>query len=191
MTEHDRSRWRRRAGRRGTGPTRDRLAPGLEPLEERQMMTAVATLDGTNLNVAGGAGPDLITVDLRGPNLVVSDTGRPVGTFPNAAVTQINVDAGAGDDSVRIAANIKTATNLDGGPGNDRLTGGAGSDVLNGGDGVDTLVGGQGFNFYTGGEDQAPAAGPEPRPRPGPLPRQSGDADPDEGVDGNGRIPSP
>jgi Ca2+-binding RTX toxin-like protein len=57
------------------------------------------------------------------------------------AISGFEVNAGGGDDSVTVAAEVPVPVTLRGGPGDDRLVGGANSDKLVGGSGNDTLVG--------------------------------------------------
>jgi Ca2+-binding RTX toxin-like protein len=71
--------------------------------------------------------------------------------FPRAQIGGIRVDAGNGDDLVRLAGDIGIPTTLLGGAGNDTLVGGAGNDSINGGPGDDLLWGGPGNDTLNGG----------------------------------------
>jgi uncharacterized protein GlcG (DUF336 family) len=73
-----------------------------------------------------------------------------VGRFSAAAVSQILVSTGAGDDVVRIAGNVFQPVTLDGGPGNDFLFAGGGPATISGGDGKDILVGGPAADVLLG-----------------------------------------
>ena len=73
-------------------------------------------------------------------------------TFNGAAATAaVNVDGGAGNDTLTGGAGNDTLT---GGIGSDVLTGGIGNDSLAGGDGDDSLIGGAGSDSLAGGNDQ-------------------------------------
>lgn len=101
--------------------------------------------DGT-LRVAGTAKAnsvvinDLAAVGKPGTLRVRSDGYQRV--FAKSAVKRMTVDAGAGDDDVRVDAGTFAApATLLGGAGKDTLTGGAGDDRIDGGAGDDYLRG--------------------------------------------------
>lgn len=102
--------------------SREQLDLGVEPLEGRQMLTAVFGTGGADF-LEGTAGDDLI-VGRRGNDLLVGSLGDD------------NVRAGGGSDIVF------------GGDGADILNGGGGRDLLNGGSGADTLTGGRGRDAF-------------------------------------------
>jgi Ca2+-binding RTX toxin-like protein len=54
--------------------------------------------------------------------------------------SRISIDAGGGNDSIQVTANIKKPSTLLGGNGNDTLLGGSKNDYLSGGAGNDTLT---------------------------------------------------
>jgi RTX calcium-binding nonapeptide repeat (4 copies) len=71
-----------------------------------------------------------------------------------AAISGFEENAGPGNDSVVVAANVPVPVTLRGGLGNDRLTGGGGLDKLVGGPGDDRLSGRGGADaLYGGGGD--------------------------------------
>lgn len=70
-----------------------------------------------------------------------------------AKIASFEVNAGAGDDSVTIAAKVPVPVTLRGGSGDDRLFGGAGNDKLTGGSGEDALYGRAGNDWIFGGRD--------------------------------------
>lgn len=80
------------------------------------------------------------------PNIVELDVGED-GTidfvFDRSMFSAINVQAGGGDDEVRIAPGAQL--------GDVTIDGGAGDDTLIGGDGNDTLIGGPGNDLIDGG----------------------------------------
>jgi Ca2+-binding RTX toxin-like protein len=88
------------------------------------------------------------------------DDGSAEFEFARAGVTRITVDAGGGNDSVRIdeANGVFTdsiPTTLDGGAGNDNLAGGSGAETLIGGYGNDRMDGNRGNDraFMGAGDD--------------------------------------
>jgi hypothetical protein len=90
--------------------------------------------------ITGTRGPDRIgIVPTKDPaDVRVVFDGKVLGSY--GPVTAIEVDAGAGNDTVTVDPRITLPTRIDGGAGNDRLRGGSGPNVLLGGAGADTLV---------------------------------------------------
>ncbi len=97
--------------------------------------------------VKGTSGSDNIVVSNEGSQVAVTVNDR-TKFFSSAAVQQLRIDAGAGDDTVLVQVD-KPATIL-GGDGNDTLTGGSGDDLINGGAGDDSLSGGAGNDTLNG-----------------------------------------
>jgi hypothetical protein len=142
----------------------------LELLEDRTVPT-VATFAAGTLTVTGTASNDTIIVRRVGDVISVDGTTTKVTA---SQVKQVIVDAGGGDDMVRLDSEalggralgvpcvvfggtgndtiIGTpgADKLFGQAGNDLIRGGAGDDVLSGGDGNDRLEGGDGNDTLTG-----------------------------------------
>jgi Ca2+-binding RTX toxin-like protein len=123
--------------------------PGKTANPERpKLKHGVLTVDGTD-------GSDRIALRLQvgDPGLVevdFGDDGSADFSFRRDKIASIAVDAGAGDDFVRIDDSNGTFTDtipttIDGGAGNDTLLGGAGAETLLGGDGND-LIDGNGGN---------------------------------------------
>jgi Ca2+-binding RTX toxin-like protein len=86
----------------------------------------------------------------------VGDDGSADFSFARAGIARISVDAGNGDDAVRIderngVFTDTIATTIDGGNGDDNLVGGAGAGTLRGGNGKDSLAGGSGAETLAGG----------------------------------------
>src|SRR5690242_1209758 len=105
-----------------------------------------ATVQGGTLKVTGDAASDKLAlrVSPSDPALLqvdVGDNGTADFQFPLASFVAINIQAGAGNDQVRIDNTFGSfadkALTVGGGAGNDRLFGGDGSDRLFGGDGND------------------------------------------------------
>jgi hypothetical protein len=132
-----------------------------------------ATLQNGLLTVGGTNADDKITLRLQAGNVQVDfgDDGTPEFSFSAADVTAIDVNAGNGDDTVRVdeangAFTIPMAIdggngndNLTGGSGDDTLVGGNGDDILNGGAGTDTLEGGNGNDTIDGNKGNDPELG--------------------------------
>ncbi len=174
-----------------TGQQRGNVARRIlevECLETRDLMSATPALIGTVLTVTGSAVNDRISVlrDLATDQLVVLNCDQVTGQFASAAVTNIVVNSGNGNDLVFIGPNVvQDATinggtgfqrfrtggdvliykglgraTINGGGGDDQLIGSTNNDVLNGGaGGSDFLFGGGGANVLTGGPDRNLYAG--------------------------------
>jgi Ca2+-binding RTX toxin-like protein len=108
--------------------------------------------DGT-LAVQGTADSDKIVLHLQGGNPAILQVdvndGAAVFSFARANVTSIDVNAGAGDDLVRIdeANGVFTdtiPTTIDGGSGDDNLVAASGAETINGGAGNDSVDAGRG-----------------------------------------------
>ncbi|MCI0633903.1 MAG: hypothetical protein L0206_08330, partial [Actinobacteria bacterium] len=77
------------------------------------------------------------------------DDGSAEFSFDRSGIQQIVVNAGDGDDQVRIdesngAFNVGIPTKTTGGDGDDTIAGGAGAETLRGGDGDDSIDGNAG-----------------------------------------------
>ncbi len=149
-------------GGRGDSRPRSGRRPRLEALEARALLTAIPTVVGTELTITGGPGNDVIDVDHRGANLIVSDSGAVVGRFAAASLATIVVNSGDGNDTVRLTNRVFQSTTINAGNGNDLLVGGAGNDLLVGGQGADQLNGNTGINIYDGGNPGADGLVPLP-----------------------------
>lgn len=114
-------------------------------------MKAGARVVNGALQISGTGGIDSIAVNQTAGKVKVVINRMNVFSGSTAAISKIFVDAGAGNDSVTIAANLAIDATIYGGAGNDRLTGGAGNDRLLGGPGNDTLLGGAGDDYLDGG----------------------------------------
>lgn len=108
--------------------------------------------DNIALHLKAGE-PGILEVDL-------GDDGSADFHFERADITEIAVNAGAGNDLVRIderngAVNAGIPTTFRGGDGNDNLAGGSGAESLRGGGGSDSIDGNLGSDvaFMGDGED--------------------------------------
>jgi Ca2+-binding RTX toxin-like protein len=112
-----------------------------------------AGVQGTTLQITGDGASDKLSLRLApgDPNTLQVDVGED-GTvdfaFNRSTFTAIDVQAGGGDDEVRVDQSngsfADDALTMDGGAGNDTLIGGDGNDVLIGGAGNDVVTGGRG-----------------------------------------------
>jgi hypothetical protein len=106
---------------------------------------SVLTVDGTDAD-------DVIVVSQSGANLVVTINGTAVGTpTPRKGLYRIVVNAGGGDDEVRINSKLKFSAEIHGEDGDDLLIGAKGRDLLIGGEGTDALYGRTGDDILIGG----------------------------------------
>ena len=121
---------------------------------EPTLVDGVLTVEGSNagdriaLRLQDGQ-PGILQVD-------VGDDGSADFEFELASVARIAVDAGNGDDFVRIDESNgifsdSIPTTIEGGNRNDELVGGSGTGTLSGGNGNDSLVGGAGAETLLGG----------------------------------------
>lgn len=117
-----------------------------ERLESRLCLTA--TLADGVLTVTGTGTPDVIRVVRQGDQTVVRETTGAT-SFPTAGVARIVVNAGEGDDRIRLDR-VTVPTVVNAGGGNDRVNGGRADDTLFGGDGDDRLSGGNGDDEIRG-----------------------------------------
>lgn len=122
------------------------------------MLAADVDIDGVLL-ITGSEKADKIVISAGAENGTVILKGVP-GVAKNAAfsgVKEIIINAGGGNDDIRIGSNIRDiAGNLIGvvvnaGAGNDRVQGGDGGDDINAGLGNDSVRGGAGDDEISGG----------------------------------------
>ena len=123
-----------------------------------------ANVQGSTLEVVGNGASDKLALRLQSgvPTMLevdVGDDGTADFTFDRTMFTGINVQAGSGNDQVRVdqANGLFTdeAIVVDGGKGNDTLLGGDGADTLIGGTNNDTVDGNRGNDvaFLGSGND--------------------------------------
>jgi Ca2+-binding RTX toxin-like protein len=111
-----------------------------------------------SLTVNGTDGDDLIVVAPRGRASPKDRPGSRVEVFLNgqshgvgAWPAGVFVNAGGGNDRVRVIGSVRVPVSVDCGAGDDVLAGGLGSDMLYGGDGDDRLLAGGGHDLLAGG----------------------------------------
>lgn len=120
---------------------------GIEALETRTLLAA--DLVAGVLSVQGSSAADVLEINQHGDTISVNIDGH-LESFAAAMVESLLVDAGAGDDTVRINLG-DIPTTVQGGAGNDLLVGGIGNDLLEGGPGDDRLNGRRGNDRIIGG----------------------------------------
>jgi hypothetical protein len=137
---------------------------------------AHATEPSLTVLLAGGAEESSIDIALSpdGRSYVIDslaplEVGGEVCSHPEDSQNQLvctaatiggfEVNAGAGNDSVNVAASVAIPVTLRGGPGQDRLVGGSGADKLVGGSGDDILIGRAGADSLWGGSGDDRLAG--------------------------------
>src|SRR5947209_18237412 len=143
----------------------------LQGLESRTMMTAVplgVKFSHGLLTVTGTTGDDQITVSHVGTDWTIAN-GSEWTMDKIAAVTKLNVNGKAGNDTITLDSTVTVpatllgdlgddtisssggVTSISGGLGNDSLTAGSANTTLSGDAGDDTLVGGSGDDRLLGG----------------------------------------
>jgi uncharacterized protein GlcG (DUF336 family) len=128
----------------------------LDRLEDRAPVASLiaggsTVLAGGVLTYNGTAGNDHVMIRFENGLITVTDQSGTLGRFAPGAVTNIVVNAGAGNDNVRIASNVNQPATINGGDGNDVLSAGGGPTTINGGPGMNLLAGGTGPSVLNGG----------------------------------------
>ena len=149
-----------RATRMTAARTKPPVRPQLESLEDRQLLTATATLSTHILTIQGTPQADRVFVQkdsgLHFPGtpapqvwVRVYDHGKLIGKYAPSQVSKIVFHGGAGDDYFDNRTNINCKAY--GEAGNDTLMGGGGRDILYGGYGSDKLYGRGNEDYLNGG----------------------------------------
>lgn len=141
--------WRSRISRRKA--VRNSLCE-IEGLEERALLSASSLMSGGRWTINADVDPnhlgEVITVEQSptdSSKIRVTINGTTFAEQAARRVRSITVNAGDGDDTVRVTlppALNRIAIALNGGNGNDTLEAGTGRATLHGGDGDDILTGG-------------------------------------------------
>lgn len=128
----------------------------LEPMEARQLLSAAFIEAGGRLVVRGTSGNDQITISkspANSANLRVLLNGQSLD-FASKFVTQVKVEAGAGNDLVQAdisKGSISQGMFFLGEAGNDTLVTSTANDALIGGGDNDVLIARAGNNYINGG----------------------------------------
>ena len=128
---------------------RPAMMPVVEAVEARRLLSAV--LEDGILRVEGTDLGESIVIK-AGNRLISVKVGDDASQLFNVRrVQQVEVRAGAGDDTIRITSKPQLIAEVDGEAGNDSIFSGAGNDSLDGGDGNDYIRGGGGHDLIKGG----------------------------------------
>ena len=129
-------------------------------------MAADVILSNGLLSVTGSSDADDIRIDNYGTHTLVFDSGQAVYGVSSMAINRVSVDAGGGNDTVRVNRfpsyttdptlnywfNTRPIpTTIEGGSGDDLLIGGSDGDVIRGEGGNDRLYGKSGNDTLDGG----------------------------------------
>ncbi len=122
-------------------------ALGAQVIVENQGVGDRLLIDGgagiDTVTASGSLGDDVIAVTADGANVAVTSPGGPLVGTTN--VEQLHVAGGAGHDTLAAVGNLAALTQL-------TLDGGSGDDTVRGGNGADTLLGGSGNDFVDGNQ---------------------------------------
>lgn len=146
--------WFKSAPSRAAAPAAVSAPLALERLESRTLLDATAALAAGVLTVTGDAANDYIALflDATQTQIVVSNNAQGViGQFDRGAVGSIAVNAGEGNNVVRINNDILQPATLTSGAGNDVLYAGGGTTSSDAGGGINRIVGGSSATTMTGG----------------------------------------
>jgi Ca2+-binding RTX toxin-like protein len=148
----------RRPGALGAGVLAGACAIGLLGFAAAPADAAYkAQVQSGTLQITGDAASDKLALNTSptDPNTLVVDVGEDGTTdfaFNRSTFTAIDVEAGGGNDEVRLDPSFDLGNvTVNGGAGDDTIIGSAGADVLLGGPGDDTIDGGRGNDTMDGG----------------------------------------
>ncbi|MEA2711785.1 MAG: hypothetical protein QOF78_4386 [Phycisphaerales bacterium] len=123
-----------------------------ETLEPRRLF---AVLVGSQLQVTGGSGNDIIKVSQQDAATIRVEQNGVVSFFADGSVSSILINGNAGNDSLQMlntsAFALTEPGTINGGTGNDFMLGADGNDVLTGSDGNDNMIGGKGNDSLDAG----------------------------------------
>ncbi|WP_052175044.1 Hint domain-containing protein [Paracoccus sanguinis] len=125
-------------------------------LDPVQTGTGAATITGGEGVTAGGTDVDRIDATAITSGVTVNYTGSEAGTLSGGGASYgfseiERVTTGAGNDSINAAAVTTGGINVDTGAGDDTVVGGAGNDTIVAGTGADSIRGGAGADTIQAG----------------------------------------
>jgi Ca2+-binding RTX toxin-like protein len=121
-----------------------------EEIESELAPTYKAQVKNGKLSITGNSAASKLTLRLGATTTIlevdVGDDGSADFTFDRSTFDRIGIDAGGGDDFVRMhevlgAFTLEEQITINGGGGNDTIIGGVGPETLLGGSGNDTVAG--------------------------------------------------
>jgi Ca2+-binding RTX toxin-like protein len=136
------------------------VSDGDESATQSSSITITGTANTTTLAIQGTAGNDNITVSAGLNGALIVNLNGAVST--HSGITQIVINAGAGNDKIKVKPEVTQSTVVfagDGddmiktGSGDDIIVGGNGDDLIHGNDGRDILIGGRGRDRIVGNAD--------------------------------------
>lgn len=104
------------------------------------------------LTVNGSNAADKIKIDQYSSGVIVTINSKVLMRARSSAVSKIIVNAGDGNDEIKVNSNVNLETLLNGDLGNDTIYGGSAKDSIYGGDGNDKLYGNNGLDWLYGGD---------------------------------------
>ncbi|MBM3980387.1 MAG: heme-binding protein [Planctomycetes bacterium] len=119
----------------------------VEALEERAVPATAALAAGT-LTVTGTPDNDRVRVFTDGTTVRVLDGTQEIGAFAAGGVTAIDVNGGAGNDTILIDPNLFQQATINGATGDNKLVAGGGLSTLLAGGGRDVLFGSNSPNTF-------------------------------------------
>lgn len=132
--------------------TSRRRLPTVQPLEARDLLSAISVVDNGTLTIEADDRPNQIGVwnNAETGALVVQVDDTKL-EFRSAAVSHIQIFGNGGDDRIGVRDSVTQTTRIEGGNGNDWIVGSRQNDVLIGGRGDDRIQGGDGNDWLEGG----------------------------------------
>jgi Ca2+-binding RTX toxin-like protein len=134
------------------GEVEDHAVSMVRPASDTVILVDDPANPGKKVMIAMGTSRgDSIQVQLGPGGTILCKRGCKIAVFSASSVGRIVIFGSAGNDTIRLPANVHMAVEIFGGAGNDTLYGGGGNDVLVGGSGNDQLFGGAGRDVLIGG----------------------------------------
>ena len=106
------------------------------------------------LIATGTSKADTIQIQRTANGTLLCKRGCKIAVYPAGLVGRVVIFGLAGNDTIKMPANLNLPVEIFGGAGNDVLYGGSGNDALVGGSGNDQLHGGAGRDVLIGGTVQ-------------------------------------
>jgi PKD repeat protein len=111
------------------------------------------SLAGGVVKMRGTAAAETFRVSQQGNRFLFEVVGAGSMSFDRRQIVSIDVQMGAGDDSLATVGQVRFPMLIKGGEGNDLIVAGEGNDTIFGGLGNDTIFGEGGDDIISGGND--------------------------------------